>query len=312
MRRRLHLHFGIHRTGTTSIHRHLLGNLPVLNKLGICYPEMGVEHRHVKLAWKMISGKISPDETRRRLIEQVPEDAGLIILSSEDFSQMTDLGWIRLLAEEFEITASVYLKRQDTWLESWYNQNIKWPWDRRLSVATPDVFLLHLNEFHWIDYDALLERIASVVPRNSLYVNVIDSFGVTDTVMDFMRHCGIDMAILKPAEIENESISAARLDILRRIGLFKVKPAARRKIIDALKAMEITEDDGSKTVFDDGQVRCIMERYEASNRLVARKYFGRDELFKDPVVFGRVPMVVPDRKAYRLYIPHLLKEVASI
>jgi hypothetical protein len=311
MKQRLHIHFGIHRTGTTSIHKHLSGNLPVLREMGVCYPEMGVGHRHVKLAWQLLSGKTSPQELLSRLKQEVPADAALVILSSEDFSQIKDTEWLKILADHYDLGASVYLKRQEAWLESWYNQNIRWPWDKRFSSATPEEFLKHIDEYHWIDFRTLLDRIASVVPRERFYVNVIDSAGIRDTVGDLLRYCGIDQARLAPADVANESISAARLEIVRRLDLLKVNPGGRRKILAALARMAVEEDDGSRVVFNDEQVTGVLNKYAESNRAVAREYFGRDELFLDPVKSGRRPVVIADRKAYRVYIPRLLKEMVS-
>ena len=48
---KLHIHFGIHRTGTTSIIRTILNNLNTLNKYGYLIPKLGFEHRHIKIAF---------------------------------------------------------------------------------------------------------------------------------------------------------------------------------------------------------------------------------------------------------------------
>lgn len=310
MKQRLHIHFGIHRTGTSSIHHHLYRNLSALKEIGICYPNMDVGHRHVKLVWKLVSKKISPGRLFQKLKKEVPEDAKLIILSSEDFSLMRNLDWLKAASSEYELSASVYLKRQDSWLESWYNQNIRWPWDKRLSKATPEIFLKHVDEFHWINFDVLLKKISTVIPREKLYVNVIDSSGIRDTVEDFFRHCEINTT-LAPPKIENESISAAKLDILRRINLFDVEhDMVRRKIISAVRRLNIDEDDGSKTVFNDEQVRLILDKFKLSNQVVATNYFGREELFLDSVKWNRTPCFVSDLKAYRIYIPQLVKNMA--
>lgn len=311
MKQRLHIHFGIHRTGTTSIHKCLFGNLQALDSMGVCYPEMGVGHRHVKLAWEIMSGKTNPKQLLKKIKMEVKDTTRLVILSSEDFSRLNKVAWLELLKDEFDLTASVYLKRQDLWLESWYNQNIKWPWDKRFSSATPDMFLEHAREFFWIDYKQLLMKITDIIPEDKVYVDVVDSNGVKDTVSDFLLQCGIDQEQLNSFEVKNESLSAVKLDIIRRINLLKVKPAGRRRILAALQAMEIKEDDGSKDIFTDEQVLSILNMFSESNDYVAKTFFNRSELFSDEIRLGRDLCVIPDRKVCRVYMPKLLKAVAQ-
>lgn len=307
---RLHIHFGIHRTGTTSIHRNLYNNFSTLRKMGIYYPDIGMKHRHVQLAWQLINKSEYPKQILKLLINEVPRDVKLIILSSEDFSRMENLEWIKLFANEYEISVSIYLKRQDLWLESWYNQHIKWPWDKRLSNVTPDIFLQNLEEFYWINFEHLLARITSAIPRERLYVNVIDSAGIKDTTNDFFHHCGIDVNLLEQTKIENESLTAVKLQIVRYINLIDIKQKSRDKLLTLLNKMNIKEDDGSKIVFNDEQVKFILDKFHLSNQSVAKDYFGRNELFTDPVKLNRNPILISE-SICQTYILRLLKELSN-
>ena len=56
-----------------------------------------------------------------------------------------------------------YLRRQDHWLMSWYNQHVKWPFDREKSRMDPQAFLATLEDFHWLDYERLLGRWSAVL-----------------------------------------------------------------------------------------------------------------------------------------------------
>lgn len=161
----MHIHFGIHRTGTTSIHSTLVNNLEKFEEQGVLYPELDVNHRHVRTAWQLISKKIDGQELVEKIKEEVTPDTKKIILSSEDFCQLKDSTWLQVLSKNFDLTASVYLRRQDLWLESWYNQHIKWPWDRRFSAATPQYFLSKKHEFYWLDYSWLLSQIEAFIDK---------------------------------------------------------------------------------------------------------------------------------------------------
>ncbi len=309
---KLHIHFGIHRTGTTSIHKALSASAEILKSHGILYPDLGVGRRHVKLAWQIKSGKVSPDEVIERIQHECNELTELVVLSSEDFCLVDIESWLSLLGRNFDVTASVYLKRQDKWLESWYNQHIKWPWSKKFSSSTPDFFVENMKDFYWIDYEKLLGRIASIVPREKLYINVAGPEGVQDTVSDFLYHVGVDKRWLNPYQDRNASLTTARLDILRRIDIQPLGPKARQRVLAALSDLDVEEDDGRKVVFDNSKVDYILKKFSASNKKVAKKYFSRRELFDCQDLNGKraFPAFVTDDKAYREYIPEILKSVS--
>jgi hypothetical protein len=289
----------------------MVKNKSILKKHGILYPDLGVSHRHVKLAWKLKKKELSIGDVIREIQSESDADTTKVVLSSEDFCLIDIEDWLRQLSRHYEVTASIYLKRQELWLESWYNQHIKWPWSAKFSSSTPGFFLENMGDFYWIDYARLLKRISGVIGKSNLYVNVVDSAGVYNTVDDLLGHIGIDKDWLSEYQEHNTSLTTAKIDILRRINLKGVKPKARRRIIDALDRLDVEEDDGKKVVFTDAQVCMVLDHFAKSNEVVAKEYFSRKELFADPIKTGRTPAFVEDRKAYRRYIPELLKHIAE-
>jgi hypothetical protein len=308
----LFLHFGVHRTGTTALQKTLLKNAPELKRSGILYPDLGLGCNHAKISWGLISQKVTPKWLSEKLREEMDESVNKIIMSHEDFSLIENNHWLEELSKYFEVRVVVYLRRQELWLESWYNQHIKWPWKKMFSSCTPEFFLENMQSFFWIDYSYLISKIAGLIDRDHIYVNVLDALGTRDTTADFLNHVDIECDIAKEDSAVNASISSAKLDILRRINLISLKKndKAKYKIISELKSMDVKEDNGSTIVFNDEQVKHILSHFEASNKIVAQTYFGRDDLFSDPVQWGRKPCFVSDHMAYRVYIPRLLKAVA--
>jgi len=311
MKLKLHIHFGIHRTGTTSIHKNLLENIDLLNSKNILYPNLDVGHNHVQMAWKLISKKIKPVDLVKLLEKEVNENTNQIILSSEDFS-LLDENWLQVLSETFILSGSIYLRRQDLWLESWYNQHIRWPWDKKLSSSTPSEFLESMNSFYWLDYNKLLTMITKVIPKENMYVNTLERKAVSDTTLDFFKQFDIDISKINFLKRSNESISSIQIDLIRRINLIDFSGKERQKVLKALNALDIKEDNGSKIVFKDQEVDEILEKYRESNKKIAQEYFGRDELFFDEVKYGRVPKFLSDERAYEIYIPALLKGIVKL
>ena len=50
---------------------------------------------------------------------------------------------------------------------SWYNQHVKWPFDRQKSRMDPAAFLTTIEDFHWLDYERLLARWSTVLGRSA-------------------------------------------------------------------------------------------------------------------------------------------------
>jgi hypothetical protein len=315
MKKKLVVHFGIHRTGTTSLQDLLCKNAENLKKQGILYPHLDARHQHSKISWGLISGRIDGAWLVQKLNDESDPSIETIILSHEDFCLVENDAWLRVLANEFELHAALYLRRQDAWLESWYNQHVKWPWDRKFSGCLPKFFLDHHAEFFWINYERLLQCISGVVDASNIYVNTIGDPGVKNTVTDFLRQYHINLELSPEDAIDkNASLTTAQLQILRRIdlGSLRANNKAKMKVLNALKKLEISEDDGSKIIFNNQQVNFILKEFEASNQAVARKYFNRENLFSDAVLPDRKPVHITDKRAYQFYIPKLLKDIAAM
>ena len=204
------MHFGIHRTGTTSIHRSLVKSKDRLYKNGVLYPELGVNHRHVKLAWGLKSGRMKIEDVIQEILEERSSSTDLVVLSSEDFCLLNVKRFLTKLSEVFEVSASVNLRRQDAWLESWYNQHIKWPWSKKFSSCTPQFFLKNASDFYWLDYEKLLGDICSVIPEERVHVNTMEKAGVTNTAHDLVQHLGIGDWVTDAHDDKNASLSYAK------------------------------------------------------------------------------------------------------
>lgn len=308
---RLIVHFGIHRTGSTSIQQSLKANQKELISHGYLYPDIDDKSGHVALPWNLNAGRTSPDKVIEQIERQSSASIHTVILSAEDFCILNDDQFLYELSSVYELHGIVYLRRQDLWLESWYNQHVRVPWDRKYSSRSFDYFRENIEDFYWIDYQKLLGRISKLILPSRLYVNTIQRGFVENSVEDFMMHCGIDTAWMVLGSDQNRSLSSAKIDILRRMNLIDIEPEKRWKIIKLVRKMRIAGDNGVSRFFTPNQRVEIFEKFSASNTYVARHYFQRDSLFSEQVDFNALPVFVSDKEAYRKYIPLLLKEVAS-
>jgi hypothetical protein len=194
-----------------------------------------------------------------------------MILSGEDFCQLENVQTLRLLLNHFDVRIICYLRRQDLWLESWYNQHIRWPWNKEFSQLSAAAFFERRNEFHWIDYDRMLTRWADVFGKDNLVVRVFEKGQLARPLeTDFCDICGIDATSLElPRRQFNASIPIDALELLRHLDLYDKGDRQRAVIVQAVT------DAYTKARAD----------FEESNARVARRFLGRTDgvLFRDPL-----------------------------
>ena len=276
------IHAGIHRTGTTSLQRFLADNRAALAARGVVYP--GEATNHQGLAWALKRGESGAGEVLALIEAARAETAGVetVVLSGEDFAIHTDLRWLREVAARHETQAVFYLRRQDHWVMSWYNQHVKWPFDRRKSQMDPAAFLAGIEDFYWLDYQVLLGRWRAVLGPGRVRVRVVERGQVEDVSDDFLDGLGVSRDGLETPGRINDSLPVHVLEIARNLGLFEMKGGRRTRVLNALRAGLADRAPAATTVYSPAERNGILERFAASNRAVAREVFGREALFLEP------------------------------
>lgn len=281
------IHAGVHRTGTTSLQRALAQHRAGLTARGIVYP--GAETNHQALAWALHRGQSGTAEVQRLVADAREAGARTVVLSGEDFTIHRDLGWLVPLAARIEIRVVFYLRRQDHWLMSWYNQHVKWPFDARKSRMDPQAFLAAIGDFHWIDYDRLLDRWGTALGDSRIEVGVVERGQVGDVTTDFFDRLGVGPASgpdgLEPkADRVNDSLPVHMLEVARHLGLYDLRGGRRSKLLNALRAGLADKAPAVpvSTVYSPEERRAVLARFAASNRAVARRWLGREALFLEP------------------------------
>ncbi len=273
------IHAGIHRTGTTSLQTCLSGNRGALAAQGVDYAGDTVHHQHLVTALKR---RHAGTAELFELLETAPRGPRAL-LSGEDFSSMKDLGWLKELAGRHPVRAIFYLRRQDHWMMSWYNQHLKWPFDPEKSRMAPEEFLARIGDFHWLDFEALVGRWEAVLGRDRVDVRIVEPGQVEDVIGDFLSWLGVDEGpIARPETRINDSLPVHLLGIVRHLGLYEMGPGKRQRVLAALRAALGDKMKPPATVFTPEQRHAILDRFEAPNRRLAQARFGRDTLFLEP------------------------------
>jgi transcriptional regulator with XRE-family HTH domain len=286
-KKKLILHIGVHRTGSTAIQRALHANRDALQAQGFHYA-LDSEN-HTWMAFLIDQGPSSAADIVDRLVEDsLGTSANTIIVSGEDLSRVRHVSRLAGLKSVFDIQVVCYLRRQDEWLESWYNQHVKWPWDPVLSTLTPQQFLDRRRRFHWLHYGEMLRRWRKLVGLRQITVVPFERGQITGSVVeDFCSRCGVDPAKLDlSGRVENASVSAQTLTLLRQLNLYGKQGQQRSKLVSAVsQAFAAAGLAGTRHVFSPMQRRQIALEYAAGNAAVAREYLARDDgrLFVAPL-----------------------------
>ena len=135
-RRRLVVHAGTRKTGSTTLQRALAALDPHLRERGIHVPEAARDEpglaRHANLLRRLSGYRYAPEKGEwRALVEEVrASDARVFLISDEAFGQRPPSGIHRAIAElaarcGLEVDVVAYVRPQCQYLESLYAEHVK-------------------------------------------------------------------------------------------------------------------------------------------------------------------------------------------
>ena len=290
MKRRLFLHVGVHRTATTSIQSFLRTNFAPLQKLGYFNPFAA--GRSASLFNGLFSGTtnafdVATDINKRAANKPTPIHS--LILSDEDICMRQDISSLQRFCDIFDVKVVLSLRRQDLWLESWHQQNVKWQWDPALAHLTFPEFLERRPQFHWIHYDALIDRFSQAFGAENVILRVFERGEMPEgPIAAFCADIGLttQTGLATPAP-QNASLTPVCSEFLRTLPLGDIKPEHRALIERA--AFTLDRQIRARRSADAGHLMChdtragVLADYAAGNQTVARTRFGRDALFREPL-----------------------------
>lgn len=323
MKRRLFLHIGAHRTATSALQVFLFDNLQPLKQKGFFYPFK--VRRHLKLMNQLFNGQRDIGDVAEMIGQRADNqarDIHSVILSDEDICMRPDLSLLGRFGNTFDVKVVFTLRRQDSWLESWFLQNIKWQWNARLSHCTFDEFIAMREDFHWIHYDGYVRHLEQVFGQENIILNVHEKQQMPEGPIEtFCDSIGLsDREGLAPPAHINESFSPRISEFMRCLPLDKAGAEYRNRLTAICAGIDRQLNNGNQEQFErllphDRRV-ALMAQYEDGNRALARRYFDRDSLFLDPLPGPDDPlarMALPD-DSYQLmgqFVAPLLEAIIA-
>ncbi len=297
-KRKLYIHVGPHKTGTTTIQRGLVANQAVLKKMGYHYPDkIGyVYDGHHNLVFDINEmEKFSPIlGGLKELVDFANSTKGNIIISSETFDNITTRPPLEKLQTAFGKTFDIhiigYFRPQDELLQSYWKTNVRF----QGVMENFDVWLSQaLSEFDFLKFDEWLSIFLDVFGRDNVHFNIYNP-GSDDLLFSFLKTCGIsEFENFSSPKRENVSLKSLTFELTRRLyidpyitrrrdskGNVPVQKSTYANVSRVVEKFAAEENiDMSYSCYSRELLNSVRKRFRPHNQKTARLYFDRSRLF---------------------------------
>ncbi len=318
--KKLILHIGFNKTGSTSIQQNLALNADRLRDRGILYPydpaaPYTQRWQHVPLAAALPGNRIGWLSPKKAKTKEAAWDSlsrvlaasacDTLILSSEGFGGMTmkepQIRWLQERFSGYDITVINYIRRQDDYLLSAYQQRIKAGGTARFD------FKMH-ETMPSLRFDQRVAPWRKAFGAEKVIVRPFapELWPKGDLFADFLQAAGLDRAGLERAEPANEGLDHRAVELLRQLNSLNKKPGQRRKayldLAAGLDGLQPADFKKQKMTLSSAQAETLRRHYRESNEAaLAGTGISADDLFP-PVPQGRKACLPPQKLPTRLLL----------
>jgi hypothetical protein len=253
MARRVYVHVGLPKTGTTYLQHTLWESREALARDGVLFPgEAFVSQRHA--SWDLLGRRLRGVEQNKvpgewgRVVEATREWPGREVLLSEEFLVNARKPHVRRMVRAFrpaEVHVVVTVRDLGRVIGSMWQQELSkgrtWPWSEFVAaVRDPEQGPATAGVAFWLRQD--LKRVLAVwetvVPPERIHVVVVPraSAGTNRLVELFAAATGLDAATLTPSvgSHGNPSVGVAETELLRRLNMGVAHRLNERQYLYAL------------------------------------------------------------------------------
>lgn len=270
--RDLHLHIGLHKTGTSYIQKLFLENRDLLAAEGLGlgprqHPETGSHHAVVMA--------LRDGEAARVFAETAACPGERILISAEEISseildRTTAEAWRDAARAHFNVRVVIFLRRQDHLKESVFAEIVKAWYAGSIQEDT------HYD----YDHDARMTFLEAVFGRENLTVLVYRDPGPNDIAGDLLRAMGMTLDPARLARVPAQNVAMHRRKTLFLAGLPKhpraiADPQTRflaRFVSNVVAGSQAVADDGIRFFLSPEERRALVAAHQAGNRAVVARY----------------------------------------
>lgn len=289
MKKRLILHIGMHKTGTSSVQRYFSRNRMMLRRMGVSYPNsIGIDGarqpKHASI-FDAISHEadfgsphpvLGPSATViGSTADEIESSSGQIgVLSAEGLSgeRRVFAEAMASLSDRFDTTVVIFVRRQDHWVESFYKQMV-------LSREVKEVRSFHQfieadsTKAH-MSYDRIIRWWMDAFGEERVLVKGFHPLGAKRPLMKLLDIAALGRAfrwIPFAHSHENPSAGVEAVEVIRRLNA--IGDVAPR---DAAACLETQYGRSDVQYLTSEERNNLLESYKEGNRWVL-KYMNIDD-----------------------------------
>ena len=293
MQKKLYIHIGGPKTGSSALQDFLSRNRPVLESRGFFYPGTGQAHREICEELKAHTAselQTLPDTFVGRWTRDMERSScHTHILSAECFAGMGGGEKLRkLISPEFQVRVVYYARRQDALIESWYNESVKCRRVRLKDKLDEDLLQKYFRAGAF-DHMRVVMSWAEAFGRENIIVRCYEKAQMPAGIIeDFSRLVGlsVDSALWIPAKSINKSLDIPHTEFIRLCSLRLKDETDIGPLLywSHFQHSRILQDTKKRHLLSPGARTNILNHFEESNQRVARDCLGRDDgrLFSEP------------------------------
>jgi hypothetical protein len=302
--KRLHVHIGRAKTGTTAIQTFLDSNRRALNEQGFEYARTGLLHiNHQPLAWTLFKqafdggrGHYWQHARRYAVLSQAPEAywAELrqeiersafddFVISAEEFGVVRDIELTSQLFADYvdglDVRIVVYFRRQDEFLQSVYNEAVKGK-ETRFAGGFWD-YVQPILDIGGADCLRVVEPWAKVIGKHNLRIRVYEREQLKQGLLrDFMTTLGLDPEAdyVIPSGRSNPPLQPWALTLMRGLNRYPWLRRYHGYYADLLRLVGSARSPyATHQLLSRDEQKALYARFADTNAIVARDYLGRSD-----------------------------------
>lgn len=299
--KKIYLHLGLPKTGTSSLQHYLLQNEKALKEQGILFAKTArgnFDHHHqirFSLAGKLFhilkyclnnknrnlpiwTTAINLNDLRNQFQKEINEYHGKnIIISSEWLALFLNVKKIKSLKKIFyphQVIPVIYIRKQEEFIQSLYAQLVK-----DTTFRIPFKFnLWWLKVLPFCNYYKIYQKWQKAFESKNIKIRRYNQLKNNDIIEDFF-------SIITSKEIpghdksqrKNPHLDTRKIKLLRIYNKKKYSLKAFEQTIKRLETHKINQNGFS--FISKNQAKAIANQYHKSNKKLANLYFNRKKLF---------------------------------
>ena len=298
----LYLHIGTPKTATSSIQKFLDENKEVLEKYGYCYPESVYRYPKVNIRRNghfLVDKIVNEDGKRDKEQEKIYLEKGFeqiedcfqrfdnVIISDEavwhssSYFRKNIFAILKKKADEqgYQIKIIVYLRRQDQFLLSRWNQSVKQNFSYAAKMTCEEYFFkVRKKEKKIFEYATKLDEISDYFGKENIIVRRFqkDSWKDGSIIHDFMHEIGLEVTeefkeLEKEANLRlNKNTTEIKRIINQNMEFTEKEISYLGKFLKIISENSIEEKPSS--MLSKEETQNFLSEYEQENLRVSEEY----------------------------------------